>query len=118
MESAVEMTRELAWKPRWAVIMLVNVCDRSTFDISIAPAVVTPRPAMPGVFCVLTPEMAEATHWLAPVRSRPDAFENVASVMRYGVVRCSVVGSMYDRPPDWSMARPVAPAGTWIATVP
>ena len=76
------MTRELAWKPRWAVIMLVNVWDRSTFDISIAPAVVTPRPAMPGVFWVFRPEFAEATHWFAPVRSRPDGFENVASEIR------------------------------------
>ena len=86
------MTRELAWKPRWAVIMFVNVCERSTLDISIAPAVVTPRPATPGVFCVLTPELAEATHWLAPVRSRPDGFENVASVRRYGVTRVPCVG--------------------------
>ena len=46
------MTRELAWKPRWAVIMFVNVCARSTLDISIAPAVVSrgrPRPACRGL---------------------------------------------------------------------
>ena len=59
------MTRELAWKPRWAVIMFVNVCERSTLDISIAPAVVTPRPETPGVACVLTPEFAEASKVLA-----------------------------------------------------
>ena len=31
------ITRLLAWKPRWAVIMFVNSCARSTFDISTAP---------------------------------------------------------------------------------
>ena len=40
--SAVEMTRELAWKPRCAVIMFVNSDARSTFDISMEPAAVTP----------------------------------------------------------------------------
>ena len=68
------MTRELAWKPRCAVIMFVNVCDRSTLDISIAPAVVLPRPPWPGVLTVLSPELAEVFHWLAPMRSRPALF--------------------------------------------
>src|SRR3954454_1033493 len=112
MESAVEITRELAWKPRWAVIMFVKVWARSTLDISTAPAVVVPAPPWPGVLTVLVPELAEVVHLLPPWRSRPAALENVASVRRYGVTRVAEVGSMYDTPPDWSIATPVAPAGT------
>ena len=36
------MTRELAWKPRWAVIICVNDCERSTLDISTTPETVRP----------------------------------------------------------------------------
>src|SRR3954453_543939 len=100
------MTRELAWKPRWAVIMLVNVDARSTLDISTAPAVVVPRPSTPGVLTVFGPELADVTQRLPPSRSRPAAFENVARVIRYGVTRVWDVGSMWDTPPDWSTATP------------
>ena len=40
ISSAVEMTRELAWKPRCALIMSVNSVARSTFDISSVPPMV------------------------------------------------------------------------------
>lgn len=39
ISSAVVMTRALAWKPRCAVIILVNSCDRSTLELSNAPGV-------------------------------------------------------------------------------
>src|ERR1700755_1362467 len=116
MSSAVVMTREFAWKPRSAVIMLVNVWARSTLDISTAPGLRVPAPPTPGMLSVLVPELAEGVHMLSPARSRPDALENVASTIRYGVVRVLVAGSTYDTPPDWSMATPVAPAGVWVGT--
>src|SRR3954452_12223481 len=115
MESAVEITRELAWKPRCAVIMFVNVWARSTLDISTAPACVEPVPPTPGVFTVRGPELAEADQVLPPLRSRPDAFGNVASVMRKSDLRVPVAPSMYDTPPVASMATPVASAGILIA---
>src|SRR3954471_20466463 len=111
------MTRELAWKPRCAVIMLVNVDARSTLDISIAPACVAPRPLVPGVPVVFGPELDEVIHSLPPWRSRPDEFANVASARRYGVTRVWDTGSIHETPPVWSMATPVAPVGTWIATL-
>ena len=46
-------------------------------DISIAPAVVLPRPPWPGVLTVFSPELAEVFHWLAPMRSRPALLANV-----------------------------------------
>src|SRR3954454_22330576 len=82
IESAVEITRELAWKPRCAVIMLVNVEARSTLDISTAPACVMPVPPPPGVLTLFWPELAETVQVLPPLRSRPEALENVASVRR------------------------------------
>ncbi len=39
ISSAVVITRALAWKPRCAIIMLVNSSDRSTFELSSAPGV-------------------------------------------------------------------------------
>jgi len=39
ISSLFVMTRLFAWKPRWATIMFVNSCARSTFDISSAPLV-------------------------------------------------------------------------------
>src|SRR3954469_12993416 len=102
------MTRELAWKPRWAVIMLVNVCARSTLDISTAPAVMVPAPPPPGWLTVGVPEFADVIHRLPPWRSRPAAFGNAATVRRLGVTGVFVAGSMYDTPPDFSIAMPVA----------
>ena len=49
ISSAVEMTREFAWNPRCAVIMVVNWVARSTFDISSMPATVWPKPVVFGV---------------------------------------------------------------------
>src|SRR3954468_7451201 len=80
ISSEVEMTRELAWKPRWAVIMFVNVWARSTLDISSAPAVVTPK-LPPGVPVVSGPELADTFQRFDEERSRPAAFGNVASEM-------------------------------------
>ena len=56
------MTRPFAWKPRWAMIMLVNSFARSTFDISRAPLVTSdcapesanPSTGLPG----MTPNLA------------------------------------------------------------
>ena len=74
------MTRELAWKPRWAVIMFVNVWARSTLDISIAPAVVEAacRRCRACSTCA-APELADSIQRLPDARSRPAAFWNVAS---------------------------------------
>lgn len=50
ISSAEVMTRALDWKPRWAVIMLVNSWARSTLLISRAPEVMIdwlPAPANP-----------------------------------------------------------------------
>ena len=80
--SAVEITRELAWKPRCAVIMAVNSEARSTFDISIAPAVVVPKtPFCPGVPTVSEPAFEPALQRLLVRRSRPFSFGNFASEM-------------------------------------
>ena len=49
------MTREVAWKPRWAMIRLVNSWARSTFDISSWPAITAPRPFRPGAPHEATP---------------------------------------------------------------
>src|SRR3954453_22494091 len=115
MESAVEITRELAWKPRWAVIMFVNVWARSTLDISTAPACVVPVPPTPGVLTVFVPEVAETVQVLPPLRSRPDALVNVASGRRESGLRRPSAGSTYDTPPEPSMATPVAPSGILMA---
>ena len=40
--------RELAWKPRWARIRLVNSAARSTFDISTRAGTISPRLPSPG----------------------------------------------------------------------
>src|SRR4051812_47298522 len=70
ISSEVLITRELAWKPRWAVIMVVNVWARSTLDISTAPAVVKPKLG-PGAPTVAGPEFALSSQRLEPERSRP-----------------------------------------------
>ncbi len=72
------MTRELAWKPRCAVIMLVNAWARSTLDISTVPAVVKPAVAL-GVLTTGVPEFGDASQRFEPERWRPAALENVAS---------------------------------------
>ena len=59
MSSAVVMTRELAWNPRSAVIMLVNVWARSTLDISTAPGLSVPAPPEPGMLSLFGPEFAD-----------------------------------------------------------
>ena len=46
--SVVEITRLFAWKPRWAMIMFVNSCARSTFDISSAPEAMLDTDALAG----------------------------------------------------------------------
>ena len=82
MSSAAPMTREFAWKPRWAVIMLVNSVARSTFDISTVPAVVTPNvPAgvVPGVPTTAAPDAAVAVQRLPESRDRPGSLANFAS---------------------------------------
>src|SRR3954452_12609180 len=93
MSSAVVMTREFAWKPRSAVIMLVNVWARSTLDISTAPGLRVPAPPTPGTLVVAGPEFADGVHMLSPARSRPEAFGNVARAILYGVTRELVAGS-------------------------
>ena len=57
------MTRELAWKPRCAVIMFVNSWARSTFDISTVPAVVKPS-RRAGVPTVAVPEFGDCSQRL------------------------------------------------------
>ena len=59
------MTREFAWKPRSAVIMLVISVARSTFDISSTPAFVWPKPAVSG--CRPSPSALA----VRPTASRP-----------------------------------------------
>jgi hypothetical protein len=82
----VLITRELAWKPRCAVIMLVNDWARSTLDISTAPAVVKPNWA-PGVPTVGVPEFADCSQRFEPERSRPASLANVASEMKPALTR-------------------------------
>src|SRR3954463_710813 len=76
--SAVEITRELAWKPRCALIMFVNSWARSTFDISTAPEV-TSEKLPPGVPTFSGPELFDADQRLLETRWRPASFAKVAS---------------------------------------
>ena len=48
ISSEVVITRELAWKPRSAMIMLVNCWARSTFEPSRKPVAIWPRPPLSG----------------------------------------------------------------------
>ena len=48
MVSTVVMMRELAWKPRWVVIMRTNSVARSTLDCSRELGEIDPRPFKPG----------------------------------------------------------------------
>src|SRR4051812_9915352 len=107
------MTRELAWKPRCAVIMLVNAWARSTLDISTAPAVVKPNCAL-GVPMVGAPELDDCSQRFEPDRSRPAALLNVASDRNPAVTRVPVV-STYVTSPFWPIATLVDPGGTLIS---
>ncbi len=75
---AVEITLELAWKPRSAVIMLVISLARSTFDISSSPPMVEPKPAVSGVPTIGVPELAVWPQSEPPRRSRPSSLVKVA----------------------------------------
>src|SRR3954447_14992268 len=103
------MTRELAWKPRCAVIMLVNAWARSTLDISIAPDVVKPNCAL-GVPMVGVPEFADCSQRFEPERSRPDVLLNVASEMKPADTRVPVP-STYLTSPFWPIDMFVEPGG-------
>src|SRR4051794_950854 len=92
------MTLELAWNPRWAVIMAVNSWARSTFDISTVPDWIAPRPfcpaapqeatpaaGVPELFELVesyTPEFGDDAHRLSPMRVMPAGFGNLAMATR------------------------------------
>ena len=69
--SEVVMTRELAWKPRWARIRLVNSAARSTLDISSVPPIRSPRLPWPATPSSGVPELAVARKAVSPTCSRP-----------------------------------------------
>src|SRR5262249_15121160 len=60
ISSEVVITREFAWKPRWATIKLVNSAARSTFDISSVPPDIVPRPPWPATPIWAFPESADS----------------------------------------------------------
>ena len=80
ISSAAPITRELAWKPRCAVIIVVNSVARSTFDISTVPDTASPK-LPPGVPEVGAPELGLSTQRLPATRCRPASFGNVVSDM-------------------------------------
>src|SRR5271166_935267 len=84
---AVVITRELDWKPRSAVIMLVISVARSTFDISSSPPIVAPNPAVSGVPMIGAPELEVAAHSDPPRRSSPSSLGKVASERYTAVTR-------------------------------
>src|SRR3712207_1054473 len=73
--SELEMTRLLAWKPRWATISPVNSSARSTLDISSAPAMRVPRPPAPGLPIAGCPELSPTRKELLPAFARPRSEE-------------------------------------------
>ncbi len=48
ISSDVVIMRVFAWNPRCATIISVNSSDKSTFDISKAPEIISPAPFKPG----------------------------------------------------------------------
>src|SRR4051812_12047440 len=72
------MTREFAWKPRWATIRLVNSWARSTFDISSVEPWSVPRPPLPAVPIWARPELTVGRNSEPPTFSRPTGFEKPA----------------------------------------
>ena len=109
----MEITRELAWKPRCAVIICVNVWARSTLDISTTPEVVKPN-CGPGWPVVGAHEFADCSQRLEPERSRPAEFGNVASERKPADTRVPVPSTNVTSP-FWAMPTLVEPAGTWIS---
>src|SRR5207302_4628608 len=82
ISSLAVMIREFAWKPRWAMIRLVNSWARSTFDISSVPAAIDPRPAVPGVPTSACPEAPDARKRLWPALTRPAGLLKAPRAMR------------------------------------
>ena len=78
--SDVVITLLFAWKPRWAMIRPVNSWERSTFDISSAPAESVPRPAGAGRADLrVAGVVADARRSCCPTSSRPPGLAKVAS---------------------------------------
>src|SRR3954447_11647827 len=73
------MIFEFAWKPRCAMIRLVNSCPRSTFDISNEPAARVPALPVPGACMRTLPEAPVARKCESPAFCRPAGFGKVAS---------------------------------------
>ena len=48
ISSVVVMMRELAWKPRWVMIILTNSVAKSTFDCSNEFGLILPKEPFPG----------------------------------------------------------------------
>src|SRR3954454_8654206 len=72
------MTLLFAWKPRWATIRPVNSSERSTLDISSAPAFRVPRPPLPAAPTSGLPELSPARYELFPALARPLGLLKVA----------------------------------------
>jgi hypothetical protein len=55
----VSIAFAFAWKFLWAVIRPTSSVVRSTFDLSLAPALTVPKPAVPGSPKVASPDLAD-----------------------------------------------------------
>src|SRR5690606_14563745 len=76
--SAVEMTCALAWKFRWAVIILTSCAVRSTLDDSSAPDWTLPKDAVPASPSSASPDCEDSLHAVSPAWRRPCGLANVA----------------------------------------
>src|SRR5690606_35030005 len=81
ISSDVVMTRELAWKPRWVTIMLVNSWDRSTLDISREPGAMMPRGPEPGAPMRASPELGVGSNMVPPTLASPPGLLNTATAI-------------------------------------
>jgi hypothetical protein len=113
ISSDVVITRLLAWKPRSAVIMLVNSWARSTFDISTAPGIRVPRPFVPAMLAVSAPELFVAIQLLPETRWRPASFGKVAREMT-AILVTTPAESVTDTVPFWATVTDCEPGGIVI----
>ena len=90
------MTRELAWKPRCVMTMLLNSSATSTLDISSVPGLIVPRPPTPVVPTCGSPELVErANSRVLTIRTKKLVLGLIERAKQAGVpVQVHQAGSM------------------------
>lgn len=73
------MVLELAWNPRWVMIMSVNSFATSTFDISMAEGVILQPAASVAFLITASPELLDSSYKLSPNFVSPEVLANLAT---------------------------------------